>query len=146
MRVKTLTQLINCTMENLDTRDDCVLLDLGRALEGFHQRKNVAFNVIAAVSPCVIDGIHELQKRGFWEIGAAIEGLTFRGQKDGHGPAATACHCLYSVHVYGVHIRPLFSVHFDVDEKRVHQCCGLDVFEAFVCHDVAPMASRISHR
>ena len=87
-----------------------------------------------------------MQERGLWEIRTAIEGFAVGGEKDGHGPAASAGHCLNGIHVNGVHVWPFFAIYFDVDKQLVHYCCGLDVFKAFVCHDVAPMAGRVTHR
>ena len=39
-----------------------------------------------------------------------------------------------------VEVRPFFAVHFDVDEKLIHQCGSLRILERFVCHHMTPMA------
>ena len=49
-------------------------------------------------------------------------------------------------HVHFVDIGSFLPVDFDVDEMIVHQLCDGSVFERFVFHDVAPVASRIADR
>ena len=72
--------------------------------------------------------------------------LTFRGQEDGHRPAAVAGEGSDRLHVEGVHVGALLAIHLDVHEEPVHEFCHRGVLEGFVCHDVAPVARGVPHR
>ena len=58
-------------------------------------------------------------------------------------PSAPLRHELHGVHVHLVHVGPFFAVHLDTDKVLVHEGGRLDVFERFVFHHVAPMASAV---
>jgi hypothetical protein len=48
-------------------------------------------------------------------------------------------------HVNGINIGPLLAVDLDVHEQLVHQAGGSRILEAFVGHDVAPVAGSIAN-
>jgi hypothetical protein len=50
------------------------------------------------------------------------------------------------IHVDLIDVRPLFAIHFDVDEQFVHHLRGCFVLEAFVGHHMAPVAGRVTDR
>ena len=77
-------------------------------------------------------------------VGAAVEGLAVRRQKDRHRPAAAAGHRLDGAHVYRVDVGPLLAVDLDADELGVHHLRYPRVFERLALHDVAPVARRIA--
>ena len=78
------------------------------------------------------------------QVGAPEEGLQFRGHQDRHGPTPTTRGSLYESHVDLVHIRPLFSIHFDIDKVLVHDGGDLRIGKGFTLHHVTPMTRRIS--
>ena len=96
------------------------------------------------VHPHVVDGREQFEELRFGEIGTAVERFTGRGEEHRHRPTAPARHRLYSVHVHGVDVGPLFAVDLHVHEPLVHGRSHLGVFEAFVRHHMAPVAGRIA--
>jgi hypothetical protein len=106
--------------------------------------------ILAAVLPDIVQRVQHLREAGHAvarlgrEVRAAVERLAPRRQKDGHRPAAVASHRLDGVHVDRVDVGPLFAIDLDVDESLVHESRGRLVLEAFMLHDVAPVARRIA--
>ena len=49
-------------------------------------------------------------------------------------------------HIDLIDIRPLFAIDFDIDEQLVHHARGRFILEAFVRHDMAPMAGGVADR
>ena len=80
------------------------------------------------------------------KVGAAGEGLQFRGEKDRHGPTAAAGRRLDKGHVGGVHVGAFLPVHLDRHEAVVQQLGDGRVLEALALHDVAPVAGRVADR
>ncbi len=56
---------------------------------------------------------------GGWEVGAAEERAAVGGEKDAHGPAPGPGDGLDGLHVDGVDVGPLLTVHLDGDERGV---------------------------
>ncbi len=80
------------------------------------------------------------------EIRPPVERLSLRRQPDGHRPTAAAGQHLDCVHVYGVDIRPLFSVDLDGDVVFVQVPRNLLVVEGLLFHHVAPVAGGVADR
>ena len=53
---------------------------------------------------------------------------------------------MQSLHVEAIDIRTLLTVDLDRDEMVVHELGGFGVFEAFMGHDMAPVAGSIADR
>jgi len=84
---------------------------------------------------------------GLWrKIGAAPKGMGVGRKKHGEGPAAWFAERLEGSHVDSVDVRSFFSVDLDVDEEVVHELGCFGVFEAFMGHDMAPVASGVADR
>ena len=77
-------------------------------------------------------------------IGAAVERLERRREPHAHRPPALPCRHLHECHVDAVDVRPLFAIHLDRHEVLVEQRGHAGVLEAFVFHDVAPVAGGIA--
>ena len=71
------------------------------------------------------------------------KGLALRREEHGQGPAAVLAQKLQRLLVDGVDVGAFLPVDLDVDEELVHECCDVAVLEAFVGHDMAPVARRI---
>ena len=78
------------------------------------------------------------------EIGAAPERLAVGGQKHGEGPAALFAQGMQGAHINRIYVGPFFTIYFDVDVKTVHNFCDGRVFEAFMCHDMAPVTGGVA--
>ena len=78
------------------------------------------------------------------EVGAAVERRAVRSEEDGHGPSAVSCHRLDSSHVNGIHVRALFAVHLNADERLVHHGGDLGILERLALHNVAPVAGGVA--
>ena len=113
---------------------------------------SLLLEVRAVLIPCLVDRLQDAAERGMAgaigrrEVRAGEEGLTARGQKDGHRPPAPSGHRLHRIHVDPVHVGALLAVHLDADEPAIHQVCGGGIFEGLVGHHVAPVARGVSHR
>src|SRR5262249_52555694 len=84
--------------------------------------------------------------RGLREVSASPDRLAIAIEKHGQRPAAVLTKMVQSRHVDLVNIGPLLAVDFDVDEQFVHDAGDLFVFEAFVRHDMAPVAGCVAYR
>ena len=62
----------------------------------------------------------------------------------GERPATVASHGLHGRHVDRIDVGVLLAIDLDVDKEIGHHLAGVVVFEAFVGHDVAPMARRVA--
>src|SRR5262245_47720258 len=80
------------------------------------------------------------------EIGAAPEGRTLAVEEHGERPAALLAECVERVHIDPVDIRALLAIDLDADEVAVQKAGRILVLEAFMGHDVAPMAGGIADR
>jgi hypothetical protein len=80
------------------------------------------------------------------EIGAAPHRFAVGGQEHGERPAALLAQVMQRGHVDLVDVRPLLAVDLDVDEEIIHDRRGRGVLEAFMGHDMAPVARRIADR
>ena len=86
-------------------------------------------------------------KLGRWrKICAAPERLAVRGEKHGQWPAALLSGKREGELVDGVEIGAFFAVDLDVDKVLVHLGRDGVVFEAFVRHDMTPVAGGIADR
>src|SRR5437763_8184640 len=77
------------------------------------------------------------------KISSSEEGFELRRQKNIEWPAARAGGRLDECHINLVHVRPLFTVHFDADEMLVEEPGHFLALEGLAFHDVTPMASRV---
>jgi hypothetical protein len=82
--------------------------------------------------------------RDFRKIGAAPKGLAFGRQKHGQRPSALLAERMKRSHVDVIDIRPLLAINLDVHEELVHHRGGSRVLEAFMGHDMTPMAGRVA--
>ena len=81
------------------------------------------------------------------EIRPSVERLLVRRQKHRQWPpTAPSQKHLRGLLVDIVKIRPLFSIDLDVNEVPVHEPGNLDIVKTFMCHDVAPVACRVTDR
>jgi len=78
------------------------------------------------------------------KVGTREEGLSLRGEKDGHGPTAGSVERDGGRHVDLIEIGALFSVDFDRNEVLIEQLSDACVFEGLALHDVTPMARRVA--
>ncbi len=84
--------------------------------------------------------------RGLGEVSAAPDRLAIAVEKHGQRPAAVFAKMVQGRHVDLVDVGPLLAVDFDVDEQLIHDGGDLLVFEAFVGHDMAPVAGCVAYR
>src|SRR5882672_5711257 len=84
--------------------------------------------------------------RGLGEVSAAPDRLAIAVEKHGQRPAAVFAKMVQGRHVDLVDVGPLLAVDFDVDEQLIHDASDLFVFEAFVGHDMAPVAGCVAYR
>ncbi len=80
------------------------------------------------------------------EIGAAPKGLAVGRQDHRQGPTALLSHGCQRGHIDLVDIGAFLAVYLDVDVEPVHQLRDLVVLEAFMRHDVAPVAGGVADR
>ncbi len=80
------------------------------------------------------------------EIRAAPERLSVRRQEHGQRPATLLAQQLKRMLVYGIDIGAFLPVDLHVDIKVVHLRRDFVVFEAFMRHDVAPVAGGVADR
>ena len=80
------------------------------------------------------------------KVGAAPDRLAVGGQEHGERPSALLAQRMERRHVDLIDVGPFFAVDLDVHEKPVHHGCGCRILEAFMSHDVAPMAGGVAHR
>ncbi len=78
------------------------------------------------------------------EIGTTEKRLEFGREPNRHGPSTAAGGGLHEEHVDTVDIGALFAVHLDGNEVAVQQFRDAFVFERFVRHDMAPVASGVT--
>ena len=78
------------------------------------------------------------------EVGAAEDGLAFRREEHGHGPAARLAGDVQRRHVHVVHVGAFFPIDLDADEVLVEQLGHVRVRERLAFHDVAPVARRVA--
>ena len=99
----------------------------------------------------VVRLLHELGKSGTIifrrerKIGSAQIRFLIGSKKHTERPATLTGQGHQGFHVYSVHIRPLLTVHLDVDELLIHDFCGFRIFKGFMRHDMAPVASGVSN-
>ena len=107
-------------------------------------------DLVLLVLPCIRhteQDLPETRHAVAWflgKIGAAVERPALRCEKDGHRPTAVPRHRGDGTHIYTVQIRPLLTIHLDIDKMLVHQQSRFIVFEGLVGHHVAPVAGRIA--
>ena len=80
------------------------------------------------------------------KISAAPDRLAVGGEKHGQRPAALLAQMMQRRHVDLVDVGALLAIDFDVDEQLVHHRGGGGILEAFVRHDVAPVAGGVADR
>ncbi len=80
------------------------------------------------------------------EVSASPKRLPLRCTEHGEGPSTLLAKQRQRGHVDGVDVGTFFSVDFYVDEQLVHDRRGRRVFEAFMGHDMAPMAGGVANR
>ena len=104
------------------------------------------------LAPGLVDRLHHLDEaraavaRLARKVGAAPERLAVRRQEHGQRPAALLAHRRQRRHVDLVDVRPLLAIHLDIDEQTVHDGGDIVVLEAFVRHDMAPVAGGVADR
>src|ERR1700747_3926364 len=84
--------------------------------------------------------------RGLGKISAAPERLAAGREEYRERPPAVLTEMMQRRHVDLVDVGTFLAVHFDVDEEIVHDFGGFGVLEAFVRHDMTPMAGGITDR
>src|SRR5258708_9320033 len=84
--------------------------------------------------------------RGLGEVSAAPDRLAIAVEKHGQRPPAVFAKMVQGRHVDLVDVGPLLAVDFDVDEQLVHDGSDPFVFEAFMRHDMAPVAGCVADR
>src|SRR5258708_39195496 len=84
--------------------------------------------------------------RGLGEVSAAPDRLAIAVEKHGQRPPAVFAKMVQGRHVELVDVGPLLAVDFDVDEQLVHDGSDPFVFEAFMRHDMAPVAGCVADR
>ena len=77
------------------------------------------------------------------EVRASPNRLALAGKKHRQRPAALLPEVMQRRHVDLVDVRSFLTVDFDVDKELVHDSGDVFVFEAFVRHDMTPMAGRV---
>jgi hypothetical protein len=80
------------------------------------------------------------------EVGAAPDRLAAWRQEHGQRPAALLAEMMQRVHVDLIDVGAFLAIDFDVDEEIVHHARGRFVLEAFMRHDVAPVAGGVADR
>ena len=106
---------------------------------------------MTALSPGGLDLDEDISKAGaavarfLREIGAAPEWFAVRRENHGQRPAALLSHRRQGGHIELIDIRAFFAVDLDVHIETVHQSRYVGVLEAFVRHDVAPMAGGVTY-
>lgn len=90
------------------------------------------------------EGRHAMPRLGR-EVRAEVKGFAVRRHEDRHGPAALPRRRLHGLHVHGVHVRAFLAVDLDVHEVLVHVRRRGLVLERFVCQNMTPVASAVSH-
>jgi hypothetical protein len=106
----------------------------------------------ALLAPDLGDALQDLDEAGqpvaraLRKVGAAPERRAVGGEKHGERPAAAALrqHLVRGL-VDLVDVGPFLAIHLDVDEMPVHDRRHLGILEAFLRHDVAPVAGRIAY-
>ena len=79
------------------------------------------------------------------KIGSSPERMAVRSEKHGQWPAPLLSHHSQSLHVVPIDVRPFLAIHLDVDEMGVHESGCFGIIEAFIRHDMAPVAGGIAH-
>ncbi len=110
---------------------------------GAGQPVGVSFDVEAPVPPGGGHLAHQIEEHGPREVGPAEERPPVGGQEHRHRPPAPPALRLDRLHVDGVDVGTFLPVHLDVHEQVVHHLGDADVLEAFVGHDVAPVAGGV---
>ena len=118
--------------------------------EGLQQQPRVVADLVGLLR---VDARHLLQhlgeagpavaRRGR-KIGAAPERARLAVEEHGQRPAALLAQIMQRTHVDGVDVGALLAVDLDVDEEIVHDRGGRRILEAFVRHDVAPVAGCVA--
>ena len=125
---------------------------LRQRLERGGQRLAVLVQFFRLAGVGVVDGAQHVAKpgsavpRGGRKVRSTPEGLSRGGQEHGQRPAALLAHEGERKLIDGVEVGAFFAVDLDVDEKLVHQRRRLRLLEAFVRHDVTPVARRVADR
>ena len=131
-----------------------VTLPAGRAWLGepLHQRVAVLADLVRLLAKQPrnlaqhVDEGRPAVARGLREISAAPDRLALRRQEHGQRPAALLAEMMQRRHVDLIDVGALLAVDFDVDEQLVHHRGGVGVLEAFVRHDMAPVAGGVADR
>ena len=103
------------------------------------------------MEPRIYDGIQNRIESwtppslGGWPVRPRVKRISRRRQKNAEGPTARTCEHLDCLHVDVVEIWTLFSVYFDGNKMVIQNFGNRCVFEAFMGHNVAPMAGRIPY-
>jgi hypothetical protein len=111
---------------------------------------SASVQAFALFLPNAVNGFHHLDEarpavsRHRRKIGPAPKGSAGGRQKHGQWPAALLAHGRQSCHVDLVDVGPLLAIHLDIDEEPVHDVGNFGFLEAFMRHDVAPVAGRVA--
>ena len=98
------------------------------------------------------DSLQNFFKRGLpitifrRKISSADERFQIGRKPDAHRPTAAAGGRLDECHVNAIHIRPFFTINFDVHKLAIHDRGRRFIFERLVRHDVAPVTGRVTDR
>jgi len=115
-----------------------------------HQRRPVLLDTLRLVAKNARNLAQHIDECGFavaravGKIGAAPEWLAARREKHCERPAAMLAKMVQRGHVDLIDIGALFPIDLDVQEKFVHDARSCFVLEAFMRHDMAPMASGVA--
>ena len=117
-----------------------------------HQGIAIVLDALRLLAKQPGDLLHHVDEAGpaiarhFGKVGAAPHRFAVGGQEHGERPAALLAQVMQRGHVDLVDVRPLLAVDLYVDEEIVHDRRGRRVLEAFMGHDMAPVAGRIADR
>ena len=133
-------------------RDALAGLRLLEALQRLAQGDDVLHDVVAVLLVGRADRVQDLRKaraapaRLGRVIGAAPEGLALGGEEHRQRPAALLAHQRQRVLIDRVEVGALLAIDLDVDEPLVHLRRDRRFLEAFMRHDMAPVAGGIADR
>ena len=143
-RVEHAGQSLQRGVDRVATRHRVLGLGRGAAPGGGDERLGVLLEVVATVTPHVVETLDHAKELVTRKVRAAPEGSPVVVEGDRHRPATAAGQRLDGVHVDGVDVGSLLAVDLDVDEGLVHGCRHGVVLERLVRHHVAPVAGRVA--
>ena len=150
-RVDILGEAVGDMIEQAD-RDALAGFRLAERRQAVAQRGHVLAHALGLVMIDLGDALQHVGEagpaiaRGRREIGTAPERIAVGRQEHGKRPAAVLAHHLQRGLVDRVDVGALLAVDLDVYELLVHQRGDLLVLEAFMRHDMAPVARRVADR